>query len=132
MKDAQYPDLPERLADLVRLIGWDGARKLTKAFGGVRLYVPTTFRDDHPIVQAIGIEAAQKLSSEFAGERGPVLPKSDAFMRRVRNADIRERRAKGESVRKLALEFDLTEVMIYNICEEGPPVPSPQMDLIGG
>lgn len=131
MRDEQFPALPESLADLVRLIGWDAARKLTKRFGGVRLYVPKTMKPEHEIAALIGLEAAEKLSKAYGGEHGPSLPKSDAMMRLMRDEEIRRRRAQ-HSARVLALEYELTESMIYLICGEMEPMASPQMDLIGG
>jgi hypothetical protein len=46
--------------------------------------------------------------------------------------EIRARHADGGSYRAPALEYELTEVMIYTICTEGEAPPSRQMNLIGG
>ena len=132
MLDEKIPQLPRSLADLVRAIGWEATRKLTKRYGGVRLYVPQTMTPEHDIAQTIGMEAALKLQAVCGGERGPSLPKSDALMRALRDAEIQARRAKGDSARTLALDYRLTEGHVYYICGERELLPSPQMDLIGG
>lgn len=132
MRDEEHSQLPEALADLVREIGWEAARKLTKKYGGVRLYMPMTVKPEHPITMLIGMEAALKLSALCGGERGTALPKSDAFVRTLRNNTIRARRAQGESARTLALDYALTESMIYQICGEREVMSAAQLQLFGG
>ena len=67
---------------------------------------------------ALGREPAEKLQAMFGGDEHFDLPKAERALRAVRDAEIRRRRIKGESVRNLALEYGLTERQIYAICEE--------------
>jgi hypothetical protein len=53
-------------ADLMAILGEEAFLRLAEHFGGTRLYVPTTMREDSEIVKAIGMDAARRLASMFA------------------------------------------------------------------
>lgn len=52
--------------ELQELIGEDALVRLADAFAGTRLYIPHAIAADHPIAQAIGVEAAAALSRRLA------------------------------------------------------------------
>lgn len=58
--------LGELSNDLKALLGEPAFVALAQAFGGTRLYVPNTINADHEIAQAIGLDAAGKLSRRYS------------------------------------------------------------------
>ena len=64
-------DLPPVARVLRRLCGVQGLCALVQRWRGQSLYVPTPdrLRPDHPIAQAVGMEAARRLSAECGGNR---------------------------------------------------------------
>lgn len=52
--------------ELRAILGDEGYVLLAEALGGTRLYVAHQFRDEHEAVQALGREAANKLSRAMA------------------------------------------------------------------
>lgn len=57
---------------MLEMADWIGAAatlRLTAAFGGQHLYVPLSIAVDHPIAQAIGIDAAQRLAYAYGRDR---------------------------------------------------------------
>lgn len=112
-------DLPRSLRDVVALIGLPATLLLVERFGGlIALYVPTDIGPEHSISVAIGAPAARKLAARYGGDCIRNIPRCAAGLRRIRNTDIRARRAKGESAARLALAFGLTERQIWSILNE--------------
>jgi DNA-binding transcriptional regulator LsrR (DeoR family) len=66
------PALPELLEEIASVIGRESALKLAALRGGQQISIPTSFRDDHWIVAAIGREAAQVLSQHFTSGRSRI------------------------------------------------------------
>lgn len=52
--------------EIAAVIGLPSCLELVSRWGGRDLYVPENIGREHPIAFAIGLEAAQKLSAEFA------------------------------------------------------------------
>lgn len=52
--------------ELVELIGEAAFVRLAEAFGGTRLYIPSKMPPDHPIVEAVGKDAAILLIERLA------------------------------------------------------------------
>lgn len=102
------------LADIVELIGIGPATQLLERLGGRSLSVPKEMREDHPLTMIIGKDAAALLIERYSLERID-LPKHDAILRAIRDAEIRRRRSAGESPASLAEEFLLTERHIRRI-----------------
>jgi len=48
------------------VLGEEGYVRFCQALGGTRVYVPWNLRDDSDVVEAVGREAADKLSRRFA------------------------------------------------------------------
>lgn len=93
-------------AELAEVLGEIAAVRLVAAIGGTRLYVPTAFRPDSPVVRAIGAGAAAALSRHYAGTgRGGMwieVPRGPTGAR----ADLRRR------LDELAARPDLSERQI--------------------
>jgi len=106
--------LPGELRRMAELIGLPAALRLAEARGGRRLYFPYGVDPEHNLVQLIGQEAADILCREYAGERLEI-PRALGYAQAVRNAHIRQSRAKGISQSALAGEHRLSERHIRNI-----------------
>ena len=111
---ANADELPPMLADLATTIGTAATLKLLDRFGGTRLYVPGRVGDEHPLVFAIGKEAADKLVAVYGRERIDV-PRASEMWRASRDADIRDRYRAGETAAELARYYQVTERTIYRI-----------------
>lgn len=61
------------LDDIVGAIGWDDMLTISRAFGGEELYVPLKCGGEHKIVQAVGLEIAEKLCN-FYGNTKLLIP----------------------------------------------------------
>lgn len=105
--------LPPSLAELVRLIGFTATLKLVERFGGGRLYVPLEghLTEQHPIVRAIGKDAARKLSRDRKTEILEI-PRAVAYMRVVRDAMMREQ-YQTQSASALAREHGMTRRNVF-------------------
>lgn len=108
-------DLPESLVDVVAAIGLPATLKLVERFGGIRLYIPRPehIECEHPLTQAIGLEAAKKLAAIWLGERPPV-PRALYAIRRARDRALRLDYL-SMSAAKVALKYQLTERWVYVI-----------------
>ncbi|MBV1917594.1 MAG: hypothetical protein KUG65_05990 [Sphingomonadaceae bacterium] len=53
-------------SDLIAILGQEAFVRFCQEFGGTRVYVPYKMREDSGIVEAIGMEAAEKLSRLLA------------------------------------------------------------------
>lgn len=123
--DTDY--LPPSLCELVDVIGLQATQSLVSEYGGVRLTVPTKMPEDHPLAQLLGVETARKLSHHYAQERLDV-PNAKAAMLAVRNQNMRQEHADGDSARVLARRYRLTERRVWEILAEDAPS-SQQTDL---
>ncbi|MEI6417480.1 MAG: hypothetical protein WCO82_00285 [Sphingomonadales bacterium] len=59
----------ESMLEMAEWIGAAATLRLVAAFGGIELYVPIELPDDHPIVHAIGMDAARRLVAVYGRER---------------------------------------------------------------
>jgi hypothetical protein len=59
--------------DIAGVIGTEAMLRLSLAFRGLRIYIPYVYKDQHPLVQAIGREAADSLA-EWAGGTSLLVP----------------------------------------------------------
>lgn len=117
--NARRPKLPGVLSHIAALVGFPAAIKVAETFGGVKL---TGIRcilngQQHPLIDAIGLEDAITIARELTGEKVEV-PKCDDYWRRIRNARICEERAQGATRPELARRYRLTERQITNILGE--------------
>lgn len=98
-------------AVIVEVIGEAKALELSKARGGRALYIPSPDRlgPDTPVVQLVGVEAAEKLSVRFGGTR------IDIPLGPGKRARVWELREGGKSIARIAAEMRCTERTVYNV-----------------
>lgn len=112
-------DLPASLRDVVDLIGLPATLRLVEHYGGlIAVYVPRDIEPDHPLAQAIGLTAARKLATHYGADCLRNIPRCVDGLRRLRNAEIRQRRDAGESPASIARAFALTERQVWTILAE--------------
>lgn len=113
--DIRLDDLPATLQEVAELVGLPATIALVERWGGIRVFVPRAdnLHEAHPLVQALGPEAARKLAEYFDGSELPV-PRAAAALRRLRDETIRAARGEAPAAR-LAREHGLTERQIYAI-----------------
>lgn len=87
--------------ELMELIGEAALIRLAETFGGTRLYVPSNMPTDHPIIAAIGTEAAKVLVERMAPDQ-IIVPL-------VREPRARQYRAIGWSNSQIARALGMTE-----------------------
>ena len=90
---------------LVRLLGWDGLRRLAATFGGRRVYMPVAGPPPALMTTILDAPSAEEIRKLWAGGRVEI-PTHDAVMAAKRRAEKRERAAtmlaEGHSVRSVA------------------------------
>lgn len=101
---------------LVEAIGHDRAVELTKAIGGIRIWIP---RGTTPaiLIEILGESIAGKLVDHFKSGRLDI-PKADFVVRKLRNDRICQDFYRGATLRELALEHRLNERTIGIILEK--------------
>lgn len=123
--------------ELLKLIGEPALIRLAEAFGGTRLYVPSSMPADHPIVAAIGTEAASVLAERMA---------PDVIMVPLaREPRARQYRAIGWSNSQIARALGMTEKgveLMFRRMADAPtkgsgqiaaqPIDTNQLDLFAG
>lgn len=108
--------LPATAAELAEVIGLAALTALVECRGGTVLHVPQPhyLRDDHPLVLALGWNAARTLADHYQRERIDV-PRCVEAVRAARDAEIHRLTEEGWSARQLALRYGLTERAIKYI-----------------
>lgn len=109
------PPLPDSVAEISEVIGWDQALHLIGSLpqSGSRawrvcIYIPKCLPSvDHPLVRVLGWNDANKMVMAFSGM---ILQPSNCrfIVRAARNRRIREMRNEGHSVRDIAHGVDLS------------------------
>jgi len=119
----RYEGLEPTTANLKRILGDDGMRALTRAFGGRRLYVPRAPGASHPITVALGADAAAHLAGAFRGEDidVPMLPETKAEIRRLDGL--------GWTRSRIARELGITERWVYMTLSNPEVSPPKHPDL---
>lgn len=116
--------LPQRLQEIVGLIGLQATMRLVERFGGLRIYIPAVATPEHPIAELIGLDAFGKLCEEYSADGHGLrfeLPNARRALNAVRNAQIRDEFAASKSVRELAAEHRLTERHVTRIVADMEP-----------
>lgn len=105
--------LPAVLAELIEVVGADAAWALIRARGGTTVYLPSKVAGDHWLVQAVGMDAAEKICHHFsAGKSGMHVPLPTAGLRSPRATLVRALEA-GASAAEAALAAGMTERSAY-------------------
>lgn len=103
--DIGIKDLSGLLREVAEATSVTAALKLARAFGGTKIYIPHRLPGGHALVDAAGRDAAEHLSSNYAGEilLVPLGPEADAGRKR---RAIRERLADGHSNQRIARDLN--------------------------
>lgn len=106
-------DLSPLLRQLADAVGVEGVLKLSRAFGGQRIYVPTNPGPEHRLSKLLGHDRAIALAREFGGIRtdNPV-PRAFLFFRRQVYRRMLEDLAQGETQQTVASRFGVTRQFV--------------------
>ena len=99
--------------EIAEQVGVDVAKKIVKAYGGTRLYIPKIAKPDHPLAILIGFDNAVKLGEYFSGER-VFIPRRFHSKEYVYNNTVKLYN-KGWKIRDIALVMDCSETTIFDI-----------------
>ena len=118
------PELPASVAEIADVIGRDAALRLVGALppAGSRswrrvVYVPKRLKPGHPLIDMVGLEAAQALARHFAG--AVVQPGACADMIRAWNTrHLRRLAAEGWPADELAEAFGLSARQVRNLAPD--------------
>ena len=115
--------LPQRLREFADLIGVDAALALARAFGGLRIYIPTPphCRADNRIAQIIGLDKLIALAHTYGGPERTTIPAACGVRRWQRNDALMRERAAGASISQLARKFGVTERQVARILAGARP-----------
>lgn len=106
--------LPERLNELINLIGLPETLKLLESKGGSACYIPKSVKPHCPLLKIISFESIAKLSAEYCGESID-LPKADHINRQIRDREIIRKSILGASRNELVNQYNLSRRQIGNI-----------------
>lgn len=106
----------DHYAELLELIGERGMIALAERFAGTRLLIPIKMHGDHAIAQAIGLDAACRLSDRLAPDAIQVPL--------ARDLRARHYRAQGMSQAKIATELGMTEGGVLKLLKRGADAPA--------
>lgn len=130
MKQDFRPQLPGVLGEIADLVGVSAALALTERWGGIRLYVPNVrtlqSNREHPLILAVGLDAAVRIAQHYSGGEPIEVPKADSWRQAVRNALIQQERENGASQTELARRHHLTQRWVRQLLKEEE---SPNLDL---
>ncbi|MFM8332612.1 MAG: Mor transcription activator family protein [Candidatus Methylumidiphilus sp.] len=114
--------LPQQIRDIADVCGRDVAAALLEHFNGRRIRVADLSRldDSNPVAQAIGLEAAERLSKQYGGEF-LYIPRAFHALLKLRNDAICQRRLDNpligtvDFVNRVAAEEGLSDRQVYKI-----------------
>lgn len=106
-------DLSPQLRLLAEIVGVEGVLKLSRVYGGRRLYVPANPGPSHRLSKLLGHDRAIALAREFGGLRteNPV-PRAFLFFRRQVYRRMLEDLAAGETQAQVARRFGTTQQFV--------------------
>lgn len=109
----EQTDLSPLLRQLADTVGVEGVLKLSRAFGGKRLYVPANPGPEHRLSKLLGHDRAIALAREFGSLRteNPV-PRAFLFFRRQVYRRMLEDLAQGETQLAVARRFGVTQQFV--------------------
>lgn len=107
------------LDDISAVIGLSATLKLVAWYGdGVsNLYVPAIAADGQLLPKIIGLAAAKLLSNEWPGQHLHI-PRLHNYQIEMRKRDIARRIERGQSLREIATELDMSERRVSQIKED--------------
>lgn len=107
--------LPQSLRDIADVIGIEKTLDLAKAYGGLRLWIPSKPPHDWELFNILGRENACKLI-ELCGGSQIEIPSCRFLNLELRNQKIRDDR-RSLSIEKLAAKYGLRRGWIRKICK---------------
>jgi hypothetical protein len=114
--------------ELQALIGEEKANILCETFGGVRYYIPSEARPDHPFAPHVGMDAMKLLCKAYGGEKITV---PNWRREEPKKKDIITRLEKGESPRSIASALKVTERWVWAVAESvSQPKAAGQLSLL--
>jgi hypothetical protein len=120
MENPRYGGVPMRestLEDVCDAVGYRATRVIATWFAGRRFYVPLHVRQDHPLVQLLGLEAFRELVEAYGGDWVEVPTANDDQVFR-RNREIAEQLALGLTAGEVAERHGLTRRRVEQIRRE--------------
>lgn len=109
--------LPAMHRELAELIGLHATLELGELYNGVRMYVPTALKDDHPALNVLGPYLFEQLIDEYGGEE-IAFPKLDAAVRQIKVKLIADLLSKRCTTKEIALQTGLTQRRVQQIKAE--------------
>lgn len=106
-------DNTRSIDEIAEQVGVDAAKKIVKAYGGTRLYIPVTAKPDHPLAILIGFDNAEKLGLYFCGTR--VFIPRRFLSKEYLQINVPKLYNKGWKIRDIALAMDCSEPTVYAI-----------------
>ena len=100
------------LHDLHQLLGQEAVSALVQRWGGVRLYVPTKFRPDHPIAQCISQQHFRTLVDHYGGETLSIPRHVQAPIKKSAIIDLLDRSL---SHRQIALKVGVSQRYVEKV-----------------
>lgn len=113
--------------EIAEQVGVDAAKKIVKAYGGTRLYIPAAAKSDHPLAVLIGFDNAVKLGQYFSGER-VIIPKRFNSMEYIR-ANVPKLYNQGWKIRDIALAMDCCERTVFTILQKKREYEEPMLPM---
>jgi len=118
-------DLPAGMQELRKLIGLPALIVLVKHYGGLELKVPQRFDPDSHLVRLIGEEPTLAMINRYCGDK-VYISKLDMVLRLQRNIEIAQRLEAGQSARRLARIYNLSERQIWKIVKRPETLRAPR------
>ncbi len=135
--------LPESVAQMAAVAGWEAVLRLVSRFGGTHFPVGANRTRQGRLLHArlaeeVGEAAAARLERAYAGQRSLWLPKCDGALRELRDRAVRrgfdrlsdEGFSSPEATALLALEHNLSQRRVWDILKKTDALP-PQLPLFG-
>lgn len=107
-------DLPRFAAELAECIGEQAMLRLSQAYGGLEIRIPTALADDHELPLQIGTVAARQLVAIY-GADVIYVPMLARLRARQRCNDIIQAVQAGQTVQSVARRYATSERNIYRI-----------------
>lgn len=111
-------DLSPFLQELAEQVGLEGTLKFIESFGGQYMYIPRGLGQgellDHPIIDELGLELAQKLGLYFDGDYVQI-PTGKALLAVLRRQKIRADLMAGLTRNEIASRHGVTVRTVYAV-----------------
>ena len=114
-------ELPRGATALIDLIGYRLGMALCATMSSGHMYVPIRLKPDHPLIDIIGQNAAEKLVCKYGGLTIRI-PQCSAMQRAKRNEEIRRLADDGIKLVEISRRFGMTPQAIRYILARPVPV----------